>query len=103
MCSVLWSEENRELMSGHGMPHNYLSIWRYPCMSKVADLTGHSGRIIQLAASPDGAMVASLAADETLRIWRCFDSGHSKKQKQTKTMEQLSNSQIFRQSHERLR
>ena len=72
-------------------------------MSKVADLTGHSGRIIQLAASPDGAMVASLAADETLRIWRCFDSGHSKKQKQTKTMEQLSNSQIFRQSHERLR
>lgn len=103
VCSVLWSEENRELMSGHGMPHNHLSLWKYPCMSKVADLKGHTGRIIQVAANPDGSTVASLGADETLRIWRCFDSCKSKKQKPTKTMEQLSNSQIFRQAHERLR
>lgn len=103
VCSIIWSEENRELASGHGMPHNYLSLWKYPCMSKVADLKGHTGRIIQLASSPDGCTVASLGADETLRIWRCFDSCKSKQQKPTKTMEQLSNSQIFRQAHERLR
>ena len=72
-------------------------------MSKVADLKGHTARIIQLAASPDCSTVASLGADETLRIWRCFDSGKDKKQKPTRTMEQLSNSQIFRQAHERLR
>lgn len=41
-------------------------------MKKVADLRGHSSRVLHLALSPDGTTVASAAADETLRFWKVF-------------------------------
>jgi cell division cycle protein 20 (cofactor of APC complex) len=51
---------------------NQLCLWKYPSMAKVAELTGHTSRVLHLAQSPDGATVVSAAADETLRFWRCF-------------------------------
>ena len=41
-------------------------------MKKVADLRGHTSRVLHLALSPDGTTVASAAADETLRFWKVF-------------------------------
>ena len=41
-------------------------------MAKVAELTGHTSRVLHLAQSPDGTTVVSAAADETLRFWSCF-------------------------------
>lgn len=41
--------------------------------------TGHSGRVLELCVSPDGEMVVSAAADETIRIWKCW--GVDKKDK----------------------
>jgi len=41
-------------------------------MAKVAELTGHTSRVLHLAQSPDGTTMVSAAADETLRFWRCF-------------------------------
>lgn len=61
---------------------NQLSIWRYPDMVKVCDLTGHSNRVLMMAMSPNCEMVVSAGADETLRLWRCF--GLSDKQKQVR-------------------
>lgn len=46
-------------------------------MAKVAELTGHTSRVLHLAQSPDGTTVVSAAADETLRFWRCFGSAES--------------------------
>nr|KAG5688010.1 hypothetical protein BaRGS_022951 [Batillaria attramentaria] len=40
VCSVLWSKEHRELVSGHGYSQNQLSLWKYPNMSKITDLIG---------------------------------------------------------------
>lgn len=34
--------------------------------------------------SPDGATVASAAADETLRLWRCFEMDPIKKKEKEK-------------------
>lgn len=51
---------------------NQLCLWKYPSLAKVAELTGHTSRVLHLAQSPDGATVCSAAADETLRFWKCF-------------------------------
>ncbi|WOK97852.1 cell division cycle 20.2, cofactor of APC complex-like [Canna indica] len=46
--------------------------WKYPSMTKIAELTGHTSRVLFMAQSPDGCTVASAAGDETLRIWNVF-------------------------------
>ena len=43
-------------------------------MSRVTELTGHMSRVLHMTMSPDGQHVASAAADETLRLWKCFAS-----------------------------
>lgn len=72
VCSILWSQRDKELVSSHGFSHNQLILWKYPSMCKLAELTGHSSRVLHLAQSPDGTTIVSAAADETLRFWRVF-------------------------------
>lgn len=72
MCSLLWNPYEKELLSSHGFVNNQLCIWKYPKMKKIADLRGHTSRVLHLAVSPDGTTVASAAADETLRFWKVF-------------------------------
>lgn len=81
VCSLLWSKEHRELVSSHGYSQNQLIIWKYPSLVKTAELTGHSARVLHLAASPDGSTVVSAGADETLRFWKCFASDSKRKAK----------------------
>jgi len=74
VCSIVWSKEYRELVSSHGFAQNQLTVWKYPTMTKVTELNGHTSRVLHMAISPDGQQIASAAADETLRIWKCFES-----------------------------
>jgi cell division cycle 20, cofactor of APC complex len=74
VSSLLWSREHREIVSGHGFAQNQLCVWRYPTLTKAAELTGHTGRVLNMAMSPDGTTVVSAGADETLRFWKCFAS-----------------------------
>ncbi|XP_076440566.1 cell division cycle protein 20 homolog [Babylonia areolata] len=85
VCSILWSNEYRELISSHGFAQNQLVIWKYPSMSRVAELTGHTARVLHMAMSPDGETVVSAAADETLRLWKCFTVDKEKKKTKTKS------------------
>ncbi|XP_076280648.1 cell division cycle protein 20 homolog isoform X1 [Lasioglossum baleicum] len=79
VCSLLWSTTYKEIVSGHGYAQNQLIIWKYPGMTKVAELTGHSSRVLHLAMSPDGTTILSAGADETLRLWKCFQPDPHKK------------------------
>ena len=83
-------EENadyKELVTGHGFSQNQLCLWKYPSMTKVAELTGHTSRVLHMAqspdgttivlfpegnrlqTSPDGTRIVSASRDKTLRIW----------------------------------
>ncbi|KAF2306642.1 hypothetical protein GH714_020011 [Hevea brasiliensis] len=72
VCSLLWSKIERELLSAHGFNQNQLTLWKYPSMVKMAELTGHTSRILFMAQSPDGCSVATAAGDETLKFWNVF-------------------------------
>lgn len=72
VSSIVWNTEYKELITGHGFSQNQLTVWKYPSLAKVADLTGHTSRVLLLAVSPDGSTVASVAADETIRLWKVW-------------------------------
>ena len=75
ICSIKWSTHYKELVTSHGYSKNQLTVWKYPSLAKVAELTGHTARVLHMAISPDGQTVASAAADETLRFWKLFEYG----------------------------
>eukprot|EP01006_Ploeotia_vitrea_P060181 TRINITY_DN75446_c0_g1_i1.p1 TRINITY_DN75446_c0_g1~~TRINITY_DN75446_c0_g1_i1.p1 ORF type:complete len:495 (-),score=30.89 TRINITY_DN75446_c0_g1_i1:398-1882(-) len=79
VCAVIWSKHSNELVTSHGFSENQLSIWKYPSLKKIADLTGHTSRVLHLAMSPDGQTVVSAAGDETIRFWKCFAYEEKKK------------------------
>lgn len=73
ICNLAWSPVNNEIISTHGYSgakvQNQVQVWKYPDMSQVATLMGHTMRVLYLAMSPDGESVVSGAGDETLRFW----------------------------------
>lgn len=65
-------------------------------MVKCAELLGHSDRVLGLALSPDGAVVASIAADETIQLWKCFET--DAKQRKDSQSQEICNSSILSKS-----
>ena len=70
--ALLWNENERELLSSHGFSQNQLTLWKYPSMLKMADLNGHTSKVLHMTQSPDGCKVASAANDRTVKIWNIF-------------------------------
>jgi len=68
----MFSKNVNELVSTHGYSQNHICVWRYPSMKRIATLTGHTYRVLYLAASPDGQTIVTGAGDETLRFWKIF-------------------------------
>ena len=96
VCSLLWSKHQKELVSSHGYSHNQLILWKYPSMVKVAELTGHTSRVLHMAQSPDGTTVVSAAADETLRFWKILSGGDASKKERAAARESILNSMSIR-------
>lgn len=73
VCAIQWSTTEKELVTSHGYSQNQLIVWKYPSLMKIAELKGHSSRVLHLSRSPDGKTIASAAGDDTLRFWKVFD------------------------------
>jgi cell division cycle 20-like protein 1 (cofactor of APC complex) len=78
VCNLIWSKNVNEIVSTHGYSLNQIILWKYPSMSKVTTLTGHTYRVLYLAISPDGQTIVTGAGDETLRFWNVFPSTKSR-------------------------
>ena len=48
VCNLAWSKSTNELVSTHGYSQNQIVIWRYPSLTQVAKLTGHTTRVLYL-------------------------------------------------------
>ncbi|KAI3375034.1 hypothetical protein L3Q82_021550 [Scortum barcoo] len=79
VCNLAWSKHTNELVSTHGYSQNQILVWKYPSLTQVAKLTGHSYRVLYLAMSPDGEAIVTGAGDETLRFWNVFSKMRSTK------------------------
>lgn len=73
VCNIAWSKNSAEIVSTHGYSQNQINIWKYPGMTQIATLTGHTYRVLYLAMSPDGQNIVTGAGDETLRFWNVFN------------------------------
>lgn len=71
VCSLIWNKNEKELLSSHGFSENQLCLWKYPTMERLAELKGHTGRVLYMCQGPTG-QICSAGADETLRFWNVF-------------------------------
>jgi WD40 repeat protein len=74
VSALEWNRFDKEILSAHGYTQNQLTLWKYGEMSKITEFFGHSARILNMCASPDGSSVVTAGADETLRFWNLFNS-----------------------------
>ncbi|MFQ6651343.1 hypothetical protein Gotur_023702 [Gossypium turneri] len=77
MSNLVWSKNVNELVSTHGSSQDNIIVWRYPTMSKLATLTGHTTRVLYLAISPDEQKIVTGYGDETLCFWKLFPASKS--------------------------
>lgn len=74
VSAVMWSKSYRELVSAHGFPSNSLNVWKFPSLAQIKEIpNAHDSRILHMAMSPDGERIATVAADENLKIWKVFE------------------------------
>lgn len=46
VCALLWNKNEKELLSSHGFTENQITLWKYPSMLKMTELTGHTSRVL---------------------------------------------------------
>ncbi|KAL9081186.1 MAG: hypothetical protein Q9159_007396 [Coniocarpon cinnabarinum] len=73
VTSLRWSKEYKELASSSGFPDNSISLWSYPSLVKNQEIPAHESRVLHSCLSPDGQMLATAAADESLKFWKLFE------------------------------
>lgn len=73
VTSLRWSNHYREIVSSSGFPDNSLSIWSYPTLVRNIEIPAHETRVLHSCLSPDGQMLATAAADESLKFWKIFE------------------------------
>lgn len=85
VCSIVWSPHDKELLTSHGFSQNQLTLWKYPSLTRMTELKGHTSRVLHTSLGPDGQTVVSGAADETLRFWKVFADGENEKRRRAET------------------
>uniref|UniRef100_A0AAQ5Y8L9 CDC20/Fizzy WD40 domain-containing protein n=1 Tax=Amphiprion ocellaris TaxID=80972 RepID=A0AAQ5Y8L9_AMPOC len=96
ISSLVFAPNYKELVSAHGYAHNNVAIWKYPSLTKVAELNGHEDRVLNLTLSPDCSTVATIAGDETIRLWKSFEVDPVKKKAKERMVK--STSSVIHQS-----
>eukprot|EP01119_Soliformovum_irregulare_P006660 TRINITY_DN1887_c0_g1_i3.p1 TRINITY_DN1887_c0_g1~~TRINITY_DN1887_c0_g1_i3.p1 ORF type:complete len:448 (+),score=128.06 TRINITY_DN1887_c0_g1_i3:66-1409(+) len=98
VSQLAWSkiEGCKEIVSTHGYAKNHLAVWKFPSLNQVAELTGHTHRILCMAQSPDGTKVVTGSADETFCFWDVFPESVAKSTKSASKPDRSVNAHVMR-------
>ncbi|XP_034025491.1 cell division cycle protein 20 homolog B-like [Thalassophryne amazonica] len=72
ICSLKWAESKRCLVTGHGLPHHYVSCWVVQTDGSLSlnyQLSGHLNRVLHVDLNPGCTQIFSAGADQSLHIW----------------------------------
>ena len=84
ICQLIWNKYEKEIISSHSGGKNSITVWSYPKMSKITELTGHLNRVLYMQMSPDGCTLVSGSSDETLRFWNINNRNKIKENNRSK-------------------
>ena len=70
VCSLVWNEKEKEIISSHGYNKNQIIVWNFEKNKKICELKGHMDRVLYMTKSPDERFICSGSGDETLRFWK---------------------------------
>lgn len=76
VCGISFSKTTDEFLSTHGFSNNNVQVWETHSYTKIAELIGHTERVLYHSLSPDGCTLVTSSADETLRFWDVFPKQH---------------------------
>lgn len=79
VCTLLWNNIEKEIISSHGYNKNQIIIWNYEKNKKICELKGHMNRVLYLTISPNERYICSGSGDETLRFWEINDESSYRK------------------------
>lgn len=77
VCNLSWSKNVNEVVSTHGYSQNQIIVWKYPSMTKLATLTGHTLRVLYLAVSPDGQTIVTGAGMKLMGLKSSVSNAYS--------------------------
>lgn len=77
VCTLTYLPRYKEMISSHGYGENDIRVWKVSTMNMVSSFGKHDSRVLHAALSPDGAELASVSADESLKFWRVLDAEKS--------------------------
>ena len=86
VCSLIWNEKEKEIISSHGYNKNQIIIWNYEKNKKICELKGHMNRVLYMTMSPDKNSICTGSGDETLRFWKINDDIKNKNFKDQNNM-----------------
>lgn len=70
--SINWNIFDKEIVTTHGLPKNHISIWKFPDLIEVGNITEHLRRPLFSCLSPDFTTIVTGSAEERLFFWKLF-------------------------------
>lgn len=71
--SLAFSPDGRSLAIGTGFFGPIITVWDVVANKRATSLEGHVGYVTDLTFSPEGQRLASVSADQTIKLWRTSD------------------------------
>jgi hypothetical protein len=69
ICEVLYFPEINEVVTAHGFSSNNIGVWTPTGLQKIAELSGHSKRVLHCVKTHNSNQILSGSSDQSLRFW----------------------------------